>query len=55
MTEHARHTQDRRKKGKTTDTKKPHKHKTHEAFEMKKGGGFLLSRIAVQYHRRKWA
>ena len=22
---------------------------------MKKGGGYLLSRIALQYHRRKWA
>ena len=28
---------------------------TLEAFLIKKEGGFLLSRIALQYHRRKWA
>ena len=36
--------------------KKPCKHIAHKAFTLnEKEGGLLLSRIAVQYHRRKWA
>ena len=36
--------------------KKPQKSSLKsEAFLFLKGGGYLLSRIALQYHRRKWA
>ena len=34
--------------------KKSLRNLSNEAL-MKKGGGYLLSRIALQYHRRKWA
>ena len=46
--------QRRRKRSAGWKTKKPQK-----SFEIwgssLKGGGDLLSRIALQYHRRKWA
>ena len=40
------------------NAKKPCEHVAHKAFTkncVEKEGGLLLSRIALQYHRRKWA
>ena len=39
----------------TTTRKKPEDSLESSGFALLKEGGFLLSRIALQYHRRHWA
>ena len=43
------------KKPQSTNIKKPRGYFYPGASLFIKEGGFLLSRIALQYHRRKWA